>query len=64
MTAPLSQREFVEWFRDHHMIDGKRLRFIMSHEGGIIDLDRMTNKQVESVVEQLMMLESRHEGHA
>ena len=64
MTAPLTKREFIEWFRDSHMIDGRRLKFVMGHDGKIINLDRMTNKQVEAVVEQLMMLESHFEGRA
>ena len=64
MTAPLTQREFVEWFRDTHMIDSKRLQYIMTQDAQIIDLDRMTDDQARMVAEQFMMLESRFEGHA
>lgn len=58
MTAPLSHREFVEWFRDKHEIDGIRMKFIMAIDAEIINLDEMTDHQAQKVAEQIVLASS------
>ncbi len=64
MTAPLTQREFVEWFRDNHMIEGMRLKYVMSPDAEIIDLDIMSDEQAQIIAEMLMMMDSETKGRA
>jgi hypothetical protein len=64
VTAPLTQREFVEWFRDSHIVDGMRLKYIMTHDAEVIDLDLMSDDQAQAVAEELMMMDSQIKGHA
>ena len=64
MTAPLSHREFVEWFRDTHMINGMRLQFLVTQQAEMINLDHMTDEQAQRAAEQIMLMDSKFEGHA
>lgn len=64
MTAPLTQREFIEWFRDKHMINGKRLKFVLTMQGEIINLDQMDDEQAQVAAEQIMMMGSTFGGRA
>jgi len=58
VTAPLSHREFVEWFRDQHMLEGIRMKFIMTEDEEMINLDRMTDEQARKVAEQIVLASS------
>ena len=64
MKAPLTQREFIEWFRDKHMINGRRLKFVLTLEGEVINLDQMDDDQAQLAAEQIMMMGSTFEGRA
>jgi hypothetical protein len=64
VSAPLTQREFVEWFRDKHMINGRRLKFVLTLEGEVINLDQMDDDQAQLAAEQIMMMDSHFEGRA
>lgn len=65
MTAPLSPREFVEWFRDKHTIDGRRIRFVATPDVGVVNLEDMSDEEAQAVAEQLMLAaSSRVEGRA
>lgn len=64
MTAPLTEREFVEWFRDKHMINGRRLKWVMTIQGEIINLDQMDDDQAQLAAQQIMMMPSTFEGRA
>jgi len=58
VTAPLSHREFVEWFRDQHTMDGIRIKFIMADDAEIVNLDQMTDEQAQKVAEQIVLASS------
>ena len=64
MTAPLSHREFIEWFRDKHMVNGMRLQFLITNQAETINLDHMDDGQAQRAAEQIMMMGSIFEGHA
>ncbi len=65
MTAPLSPREFVEWFRDKHTIDGRRIRFLAAPDVGVVNLEDMSDEEAQAVAEQIMLATSgRVEGRA
>ena len=64
MSAPLTQREFVEWFRDKHMINGRRLKFVLTLDGEVINLDQMDDDQAQLAAEQIMMMDRHFEGRA
>lgn len=64
MTAPLTQREFVEWFRDNHMVEGMRLKYIMTPTAEMVDLDIMSDEQAQMIAEMLMMMDSETKGRA
>lgn len=46
------------------MVEGMRLKYVMSPDAEIIDLDIMSDEQAQMIAEMLMMMDSDTKGRA
>lgn len=52
----MNAREFVNWWRDQHQIDGCKMGYVMTDKQRVIDLDAMTDEEAEWVAAQFMLM--------